>query len=148
MQIGRLDIHLVVTDMDRLSEHCDAISSAPQDIKTERELTMTTNTPNIVSTYLKAADDKDYDTLVATFEADAVVIDDGHAHTGRDAIRAWRDANTWNYTTEVTGETSLDEGAYQVDVHLEGDFPGGVVDMKYVFTLGDDLIRGLEISLV
>ena len=30
--------------------------------------------------------------------------------------------------------------------HLEGDFPGGVVDLRYKFTLTDDLISELVIA--
>jgi hypothetical protein len=30
--------------------------------------------------------------------------------------------------------------------HLEGDFPGGVVDLRYRFLLADNLIADLEIA--
>lgn len=31
--------------------------------------------------------------------------------------------------------------------HLEGDFPGGTVDLRYRFTLRDGLIAGLAIEV-
>ncbi|WP_405071977.1 hypothetical protein OG558_22060 [Kribbella sp. NBC_01510] len=40
----------------------------------------------------------------------------------------------------------MDDTQYVVTNHLEGDFPGGVVDIIYRFTLANDLITRLEIA--
>jgi hypothetical protein len=39
-----------------------------------------------------------------------------------------------------------DEGEYIARVHLEGNFPGGTVDLHYRFTVDGDSIRRLEIA--
>ena len=42
--------------------------------------------------------------------------------------------------------TASDDGQYLARVHLEGNFPGGTVDLRYRFTLDRDSIRELEIG--
>ncbi|BEP15267.1 hypothetical protein acdb102_35780 [Acidothermaceae bacterium B102] len=107
-----------------------------------------TDTPDVVTRYLKAGDEKDIAALVACFTADGTVTDEGHTYTGADEIAAWRakTISQWTYTTVVTGSHPLDGGGYRVDVHIEGDFPGGVVDLGFVFVLADDLIAALTIA--
>jgi hypothetical protein len=39
-----------------------------------------------------------------------------------------------------------DEDTWLVVNHLEGDFPGGVVDLRYRFALSGDLISELVIA--
>ncbi|OZC69130.1 hypothetical protein CH276_03115 [Rhodococcus sp. 06-470-2] len=86
---------------------------------------------------------------LTVFTADAVVTDEGHDHSGRDEIEAWLTASVseseYTYTTEVTGATTTGS---TVDVvqHLEGNFPGGVVDLHYRFTLDGALIDRLVIE--
>ncbi|WP_128644815.1 nuclear transport factor 2 family protein [Rhodococcus sp. BS-15] len=83
------------------------------------------------------------------FTADAVVTDEGHDHSGRGEIEAWLTASVseseYTYTTEFTGATTT---GTTVDVvqHLEGNFPGGVVDLHYRFTLDGALIQRLVIE--
>jgi ketosteroid isomerase-like protein len=59
---------------------------------------MASATPPTVEKYMSAVDEKDYDALVATFTDDAAVIEEGNSYEGKAAIRAWREANSWNYT--------------------------------------------------
>lgn len=49
------------------------------------------------------------------------------------------------YTTEITGSTGRDTRTHVVHTHLEGDFPGGVVDLEQRFTVTDGLISDLVI---
>ena len=55
----------------------------------------------------------------------------------------------FEYTVAIIRSEALGEvdGAQRYDVytHLEGDFPGGKVDLTNRFTLRGDLIMGLEI---
>jgi hypothetical protein len=97
--------------------------------------------PAAIRGYLAAAD-------VRFFTPDAVVRDDGHVHRGTDEIRAWLGAvaGAYTWTATVTGVTPLDAGGYEVRQRLEGDFPGGVVDLRYRFTLRDGLVSGLVIE--
>jgi hypothetical protein len=84
-------------------------------------------------------------TLVAV---DAVVIDEGRTLRGIGEIRAWREnvAAAYEYTTEVRSVVLSGDGRYVARVHLEGNFPGGTVDLVYRFTIGSDAIQKLEIE--
>ncbi|QPG72681.1 nuclear transport factor 2 family protein [Mycolicibacterium mucogenicum DSM 44124] len=84
---------------------------------------------------------------VATFTTDAVVTDEGRDYTGRDEIGAWLTASAgeYTYTSEFTGATTTDT-TIDVVQHLEGDFPGGVVDLHFRFTLDGASISRLVIE--
>ena len=112
---------------------------------------MTRPVATIVSEYLAAADRRDVDAIVACFANDATVFDEDqewHGHTG---IRQWRTkvATAYEYTVEVRRVVGLGEtdGVERHDVytHLEGNFPGGTVDLTNRFWLRDKRITRLEI---
>src|SRR6185312_182806 len=75
----------------------------------------------------------------------------GREWRGTTAIRRWRAtvATAYQYTVQVTGAEALDEadGAerHDVHVHLEGNFPGGQVDLTDRFALRGGRIASLEI---
>ncbi|APE15893.1 hypothetical protein BOH72_12345 [Mycobacterium sp. WY10] len=107
--------------------------------------------PDTVRTFMTALDARDVDDALATLTTDAVVIDEGHDFTGRDEIGFWiaTAASEYAYTTAFTGATVLErQTGTTVDVgqHLEGDFPGGVADLHYRFTLDGALISRLVIE--
>ena len=52
----------------------------------------------------------------------------------------------FTFTTEFTGAMTTDAANVDVVQRLEGDFPGGVADLHYRFTLDGDLISRLEIE--
>ena len=107
--------------------------------------------PPVVSNYLAASDRDDIDAIVACFTEDAVVLDEDRHWVGAAAIRQWREnvASAFEYTVAIIRSEALGEvdGAQRYDVytHLEGNFPGGQVDLTNRFTLRGDLIKGLEI---
>ena len=107
--------------------------------------------PPVVSNYLAASDRDDIDAIVACFTEDAVVLDENRHWRGADAIRRWREnvATAYEYTVAIIGSQALGEldGGQRREVytHLEGNFPGGQVDLTNRFTLRGDLIGGLEI---
>ncbi|OZD10459.1 hypothetical protein CH275_00975 [Rhodococcus sp. 06-235-1A] len=86
---------------------------------------------------------------LTVFTADAVVTDEGHDHSGRGEIEAWLTASVseseYTYTTEFTGATTTGT-TVDVKQHLEGNFPGGVVDLHYRFTLDGAFIDRLVIE--
>jgi hypothetical protein len=88
---------------------------------------------------------------VRCFAEDAVVVDEGREWRGMAAIRRWRAtvATAYQYTVQVTGAEALGEadGAERHDVHirLEGNFPGGEVDLTDRFALRAGRIARLEI---
>jgi hypothetical protein len=46
----------------------------------------------------------------------------------------------------MTGATKLDDDRYDVTHHLEGNFPGGKVDLHFRFALCDGKIATLAIE--
>ena len=109
---------------------------------------MSTPVPAVITRYFAAQSARDFDTLVTLFADDGVVIDEGQTRRGRNEIRAWREnvASVYEYTTDVLELTATGNGQYAARVHLEGNFPGGTVDLRYRFTINDDTISRLEIA--
>ena len=104
--------------------------------------------PDTVSHYLRAHRAHDTAAALAAFADSATVIDDGTTYAGTAAIEKWlnRSASEDTYTTEQTGAEQTDADQYTVTNRLEGDFPGGVVDLHYRFTLRADTIQRLVIE--
>ncbi|MGE2714616.1 nuclear transport factor 2 family protein [Mycolicibacterium litorale] len=104
--------------------------------------------PDAVRTYLTAHTALDVATALTTFTDDAAVTDEGRTYRGRDEIAAWFGSagSEFTYTTEFVEATT--SGAADTDVvqHLEGDFPGGVADLHFRFTLDGALISRLVIE--
>jgi ketosteroid isomerase-like protein len=106
-----------------------------------------TEMPHVVAQYQDAHDRRDVERALAWFTPNAVVKDDGHEYHGRDRIRDWLSgaSTQFSYTRTLTGADAVDGNTWLVTNHLEGNFPGGVVDLRYRFVLIDDLISKLEI---
>lgn len=104
--------------------------------------------PAVVRTYLTAHRTRDVATALSTFTADAAVTDEGHTFRGREAIGNWlgNAGSEYTFTTEFTGATTTDAVHIDVVQRLEGNFPGGVADLHYRFTLDGDLISRLVIE--
>jgi hypothetical protein len=104
--------------------------------------------PEVITTYLEAHQARDLDTAIGRYTDDASVTDEGRTYTGPDEIRAWlsRSATEYTYTIEITGATKLGDERYDVAHHLEGNFPGGKVDLQFRFTLRDGKIARLVIE--
>jgi hypothetical protein len=85
---------------------------------------------------------------LSLYADDAVVTDDGKTYRGRDEIRDWlgRAASEFTCTTELIDTRQIDANTYVAANHLEGNFPGGTVDLQFTFTLEDDLITRLVIA--
>lgn len=109
---------------------------------------MHTSAPAVIQRYFEAQSARDFDALIALFADDAVVIDEGQTRRGAHEIRAWRQdtVSAYEYTTDVRGLESVSDGTYVARVRLEGNFPGGTVDLRYRFSVDGDLIRRLEIA--
>jgi ketosteroid isomerase-like protein len=104
--------------------------------------------PEAITTYLSAHRARDLDTAVGLYTDDATVIDEGNSYHGRGQIRDWlqRSAGEYTYTMELTGAQKVDDENYTATHRLEGDFPGGIVDLRFRFTLRDGSISRLIIE--
>ena len=77
-----------------------------------------------------------------------VVVDDGTTYRGTEEIRRFlsQAGAEFTFTTPRVGAERTD-GAHWVAIHhLEGNFPGGVVDLRYRFVLDGDRIAELVIA--
>jgi ketosteroid isomerase-like protein len=107
--------------------------------------------PPVISEYLAASDRGDAEAIVRCFAEDAVVVDEGQEWRGTTPIRRWRAtvATAFEYTVKVTGAKALGEvdgvERHDVYVRLEGNFPGGQVDLTDRFALREGRIASLEI---
>lgn len=104
--------------------------------------------PAAVTTYLTAHRDGDAAAALAAFADEAAVTDEGHTHTGRAAVADWlATAGTeYTYTTEFRRAEKIGAAEYDVLQRLEGDFPGGVADLHYRFTMAGELVVRLVIE--
>ncbi|PWD52529.1 nuclear transport factor 2 family protein [Serinibacter arcticus] len=105
--------------------------------------------PAPVLAYLDARDDERFADAVALFAADATVLDDGGTYPGIDAIRAWveQTSTEFTYTATRIGQRVEDGGDVVVQVRLDGTFPGGTVTLRYRFALDGERITRLAIAV-
>jgi hypothetical protein len=111
----------------------------------------TTNLPDVpeaILAYQQAHDRRDVDTALAQFAAEAVVADDGRTYAGLDEIRHFLSsaASEYTYTRSLLNAVEESEGAWLLTNRLEGNFPGGTVDLSYRFRMEADRISGLDIA--
>lgn len=107
----------------------------------------TADLPEVIRTYQAAHDVRDTPLALSTFTPDATVLDDGRTYTGTDEIRSWLSTEASEYTFTRTLLRATPQGTgWLVVNHLEGDFPGGVVDLRYRFELDGGHIAELEIA--
>lgn len=103
--------------------------------------------PDPIAAYF-VADTQGPDQVAQCFTPQAVVKDDGHIHSGRDAIRAWKKAADVKYTcTTEPFSLELMEGVHAVKAHVAGNFKGSPLDMNFFFRLERGLIANMEISV-
>jgi hypothetical protein len=104
--------------------------------------------PELISRYLVAHRARDLDAAIACYTDDATVIDEGNTYRGPEGIRQWlaTAASEYTYTIELTGARRIDDEHYVAVHHVEGNFPGGVVDLQFAFTLRAGRISALSIA--
>jgi ketosteroid isomerase-like protein len=104
--------------------------------------------PAAIRSFLTAHVARDADTAVRAFTPDAVVADEGRTFRGTEEILGFlrHSGSEFSYTTELTAAQRVDDEHWVVVNHLEGDFPGGAVDLAYRFTLVADRIGELVIA--
>lgn len=104
--------------------------------------------PATVRGYLAAHEARDVDTALRAFSPTAVVVDEGTTYRGTDEVRRFltEAGSEFTYTSTLVAAERTDDAHWVVTTHLEGDFPGGVVDLRYRFTMDGDAIAELVIA--
>jgi ketosteroid isomerase-like protein len=93
--------------------------------------------PDVIDRYFAAHDRHDVAGALTAFAPDAHVFDDGQDYRGVDAIRDWltNTSTQFSYTRTLLDAKSERPNLWLVSNRLEGNFPGGIVDLRYVFRL-------------
>ncbi|RBY87766.1 nuclear transport factor 2 family protein [Blastococcus sp. TF02A-30] len=104
--------------------------------------------PTPIRGFLAAHVARDADTALRAFTSTAVVVDDGTTYRGTDEIRRFltEAGSEFTYTTTLVAAERTDDAHWVAVNRLEGDFPGGVVDLRYRFALDGDLVAELVIA--
>ena len=76
------------------------------------------------------------------------MTDEGRTVRGREEVLGFlrHSGSEFTYTTELIAAERIDDAHWVAVNRLEGDFPGGVVDLRYRFTMAGDLIAELVIA--
>ena len=104
--------------------------------------------PATIRDYLAAHAARDTEAALRAFTSTAVVADQGRTFRGTDELRGFlREAGAeFTYTTELVGAQRVDDAHWVAVNRLEGDFPGGVAELAYRFTMDGDLVAELVIA--
>jgi len=104
--------------------------------------------PATIRSFLAAHHIRDIDAAARAFSSDAVVVDEGRTYRGSVEIGEFlgKAGAQYSYTTELIGAQRLDEDRWVATNRLEGDFPGGVVELDFRFTLDGPLVAELVIA--
>lgn len=94
-----------------------------------------------------AHDTGDPRALARCFAVDGVVRDEHREHRGRDAIAAWNAEVVAQYGFATEARTVETSGARTtVTAKVSGRFPGSPIELRFVFTVAEELIARLEIT--
>ena len=104
--------------------------------------------PAVVATYQAAHDGHDVDAALSTFTQNAVVHDEDQDWVGPEQIRQWlvKTSTEYIFTRTLLGVEFSGTDSWLVRNRLEGNFPGGVVELRYEFTVEGGLITRLSIT--
>lgn len=123
----------------RPSDHAEPTSSPAAPGTEGTPMDTRTPLPAAVREYFAHREAADKAAAIDVFAPDALVEDDGHRYRGREQILGWLTGAASEYTvtsTWLSAEATADTAT--VVVRLEGDFPGGVVDLRHLFTTTPD----------
>lgn len=104
--------------------------------------------PMPIARYFTADLDPNPQAMADCFSDNATVRDEKLVHTGRDEIRQWKVEYSKKFTATSTPiAIERERGRTVVTCHVEGNFPGSPIDLRYFFHLEGDKIDELEITL-
>jgi ketosteroid isomerase-like protein len=104
--------------------------------------------PKPIAAYVEANARLDVDAMLKPFAADAVLVDNGKRHAGHAELRTL-------FADEVIAVRAIftpdavrhEDGEVVVEGPAHGDFKGSPIRFTYRFTLENDAIQALEITL-
>ena len=104
--------------------------------------------PQAIETFQTAHDRRDVPTALAQFADGARVVDDGRTYDGIAGVESFlrTAASEYTFTRTLVSAVEIAPDHWIVTNHLEGDFPGGHVDLAYEFRLANGVITHLTIA--
>ena len=101
-----------------------------------------------ITMYQAAHDRKDVAAALAQFTHDARVIDDSRTYDGIDGVETFlrKAGSEYTYNRTLISAEEVASNCWRVTNRLEGNFPGGQVDLSYEFQLEGELIARLTIA--
>ena len=104
--------------------------------------------PQAIVAFQTAHDRRDIRTALAQFAEVARVVDDGRIYDGIAGVDSFlrTAASEYTFTRTLVSAVEIAPDHWVVTNHLEGDFPGGHVDLAYEFRLADGVITHLTIA--
>lgn len=109
---------------------------------------MAPSLPKPIADYVEANARLDVDGMLKPFLADAVVLDIGDRYEGHAELRTLLDEAVVPVRAIFTPDTARHEnGQVVVEGPAHGDFKGSPIRFTYRFTLENDAIKALEITL-
>jgi ketosteroid isomerase-like protein len=104
--------------------------------------------PATIRRFLAAHSAREAGAAARAFTHDAVVVDQNETFRGTEQVRHFLQSSgsEFTYTTELIAARRDDDAHWAVVNRIEGDFPGGVADLDYRFTVTDGLIKELTIG--
>jgi 5,10-methylene-tetrahydrofolate dehydrogenase/methenyl tetrahydrofolate cyclohydrolase len=104
--------------------------------------------PKVVDQYFAQMDGDDKLAVADLFAPGAYVIDNGTTYRGDGEIRGWLSGEASEFTTTSRRLMTDSAGSsVMVVLRVEGNFPGGMVDLTIEFLLDStERIRGLTIT--
>ncbi len=104
--------------------------------------------PKPIADFVAANAQLDVDGMLNPFAADAVIVDNGHRHAGNPEIRTLFEGEVVAVKAIFTPDSVRHEkGRVVVEGPAHGDFKGSPIRFTYDFTLKNDVIKTLEITL-
>lgn len=109
---------------------------------------MTLALPKPIADYVEANARLDVDGMLKPFATDALVLDNGRRHEGHAALRTLLEDEVVAARAIFTPDTVRHEkGQVVVEGPAHGDFKGSPLRFTYRFSLENDTIKALEITL-
>jgi len=104
--------------------------------------------PTTIRGFLTAHVARDVDAALHLFTPTAVVVDNDTTYRGTEEIRDFvaTAGAEFTYTVTLLAVEHTDDAHWVTTHRVEGDFPGGVVDLRYRFVIDGDLVRELVIA--
>ncbi|WP_035674212.1 nuclear transport factor 2 family protein [Bradyrhizobium liaoningense] len=109
---------------------------------------MSIELPKPIADYVEANAQLDVDGMLKPFAADAVISDNEHRHEGHAEVRTLLEEAVVGAKAIFVPDTVRHEnGQVVVEGLAHGDFKGSPIRFTYGFTLGNNAIKALEITI-